>query len=92
MRGKTNSRTSSVISSAATTKSPFSRIRIRPISRVVSPVVSGRHRNKGCGSRLKRSRELSAQDRMKRKCGNCNQLVRHNARTCPEAPKDPSIR
>lgn len=48
-------------------------------------------RNKGCGSRLKSSRELSAQDRKKRKCGICNQLVRHNARTCPEAQKDPAI-
>lgn len=53
---------------------------------VHNPGVS---RNKGCGSRLKSSRELSAQDRKKRKCGNCNQMVRHNARTCPEPPKDP---
>ena len=40
-------------------------------------------RNKGCSSRIKSSRELSQQDRKKRKCINCGQLVRHNACTCP---------
>ena len=44
-------------------------------------------RNKGCGSRIKSSRELSQQDRKKRKCSNCGKIVRHNARTCPEPSK-----
>ncbi|KAL1803286.1 hypothetical protein ACET3Z_031933 [Daucus carota] len=46
--------------------------------------------NKGCGSCLKSSRELGAQDeKKKKKCGNCNQLVSRNARrTCPEPPKN----
>ncbi|XP_063938020.1 protein FAR-RED IMPAIRED RESPONSE 1-like [Daucus carota subsp. sativus] len=55
---------------------------------VQNPHVS---RNKGCGSRLKSSREIAAQDRKKRKCGNCNKLVRHNVRTCPEPIKNGSV-
>ena len=41
-------------------------------------------RNKCCGSRITSSRELSQQDRKKKKCSNCGQLVQHNACTCPE--------
>ncbi|XP_017239904.1 uncharacterized protein LOC108212695 [Daucus carota subsp. sativus] len=51
---------------------------------VQNPEVS---QNKGCGSRIKNSRELSREDRKKRKCSNCGEMVRHNARICPEPKK-----
>lgn len=41
-------------------------------------------RNKGCGSRIKSSREISLENKGTRKCSICNKVGRHNARTCPE--------
>lgn len=54
---------------------------------VLNPNVS---RNKGCGSRIKSSREISMGSQKKRRCSNCNRLESHNARTCPE-PKKTSV-
>ena len=54
---------------------------------VFNPDIS---RNKGCGSRIKSSREISQGSEKKRKCSNCNRVVGHNARTCPE-PKKSSV-
>ncbi|WOH08747.1 hypothetical protein DCAR_0728195 [Daucus carota subsp. sativus] len=40
-------------------------------------------RNKGCGSRIKSSREISIQSKGQRTCRVCNKTEGHNARTCP---------
>ncbi|KAK1351608.1 hypothetical protein POM88_054180 [Heracleum sosnowskyi] len=39
-------------------------------------------RNKGCRSRIKSSREISIEVGKGRKCGRCNQIAGHNARSC----------
>nr|XP_017221431.1 PREDICTED: protein FAR1-RELATED SEQUENCE 5-like [Daucus carota subsp. sativus] len=44
-------------------------------------------RNKGCGSRLKSSMEISMKTKKMRTCGICHKIDGHNARTCPVAKK-----
>lgn len=41
-------------------------------------------RNKGCGSRIKSSREISIELGKGRKCSKCGKIEGHNARSCPQ--------
>ena len=51
---------------------------------ILNPLSS---RNKGCGSRIKSSKEISMKSRKMRTCSVCNKVDGHNARTCPMAKK-----
>lgn len=48
--------------------------------RVANPNLS---RNKGCGSRIKSSREIGAETGKGRTCSRCKKAEGHNARSCP---------
>lgn len=47
---------------------------------IQNPLIS---RNKGCGNRIKSSKEISIKARKPRTCSLCNKTEGHNACTCP---------
>lgn len=52
----------------------------QPETSIQNPLVS---RNKGCGTRIKSSKENAMKVKIQRKCSNCGKTQGHNARTCP---------
>ncbi|KAK1363408.1 hypothetical protein POM88_038969 [Heracleum sosnowskyi] len=50
----------------------------------ISVKIPNISRNKGCGSWIKSSREISIKAGKGRTCCRCNQAVGHNKRSCPQ--------